>query len=63
MLPGGSVAFSMAFSIFSKLEKGFENPDKKLLDKHPMKIYLYRNRETVDSEVKMFRALTESPES
>ena len=53
----------MAFSIFSKLEKGFENPDKKLLDKHPMKIYLYRNRETVDSEVKMFRALTESPES
>lgn len=57
------LTFSMTVSISCIIEKAIENPDKKRLDKHRVKIYLYRNRETVDSEVKMFRALTESPES
>ena len=45
--------FSMTFSIVCLIEKAVENAIKKLLDKQAVKIYLYRNRKTVDSEVKV----------
>ena len=61
--PVFSRLLAVCVSLFIKTDTDTATCIKKSLDKPIPKIYLYRNRETVDSEVKVIVAPTESPVS